>query len=559
MRHLFPASTAAIFLLGGCAVGPRYVAPVSSAPSAYVGGAAVEARPSIAAVDMVEWWRSFHDPLLTSLVERALAQNLDLQQARARIVQARAALKTANAALLPSGQINGQVGETYQSLQTPIGRIGSAFPQFERATETYELNAGASWELDLFGGRDAARDAARADWQASAAAAVAARLAVAAQTADNYIAIRTLQARLDVARSQAETQQRLVDLIALQYKKGLAAELQLRQVEGALSQVQASVPALQNELDIAMNALDVLLGVQPGTTRPELTPVTPIPTAPAISTAGGPAELLRRRPDIIAAERTLAATNARIGVAVSEYYPKFSLSGLLGSATTAAGGLFSGGATQANGVLGLRWRLFDFGRVDAEIRGAKGRNAEALAAYRLTVLRASQDVEDAFSTLVQQEARSAALTRGEVSLARARCLVRRLQGRGIQPDRRARCRPPPPRNPRRRDPGPCRRQPRRSRLVPRPRRRLGCVCPVVFTRGALCCRRLQPYRVKRDRLSIIHGQFSVFRLRRSGRRTRRASAPSRHTRQRCEHVGEDHQPYELPDPSDRDRQHHYRS
>ena len=415
----------ATLLLGGCAVGPRYVAPVSSAPSAFVGGAAVDARPAassrvVGTADLVDWWRAFDDSLLTSLVERALAQNLDLQQAGARVVQARAALKNANAALLPSGQVGGQAGETYQSLQTPIGRIGSAFPQFERSSETYELNVGASWELDLFGGRDAARDAARADWQASAAGVVAARLAVAAQTADTYIAIRTLQARLEVARAQTDTQQRLVDLIALQYRKGIAAELQLRQAEGALAQVRASVPALQNELDKAMNALDVLIGVQPGTTRPELTAAAPIPTPPAISTAGGPAALLRRRPDIIAAERTLAASNARIGVAVSEYYPKISLSGLLGTATTAAGGLFTGGATQANGVFGLRWRLFDFGRVDAEIKAAKGRNAEALAAYRLTVLRASQDVEDAFSTLVQQEARATALAQGETSLTRAR-------------------------------------------------------------------------------------------------------------------------------------------
>jgi NodT family efflux transporter outer membrane factor (OMF) lipoprotein len=369
---------------------------------------------------MVSWWRTFGDPVLAGLVERALAQNLDLQQARARVMQARAALKGANAALLPSGQISGQVGETYQSLATPIGRIGSAFPQFERSTETYEANLGVSWELDVVGGRDAARDAARADWEASAASAVAAQLVVAAQTADTYISVRALQARLDVARAQANTQQRLVDLIALQYRKGIAAELQLRQAEGASAQVRASVPALQNELDIAMNALDVLVGVQPGSSRVQLAGPAVIPSPPKVSTAGGPAALLRRRPDIIAAERTLAASNARIGAAVSEYYPKFSLSGLLGTATTAAGGLFGGNATQANGVLGLRWRLFDFGRVDAEIKAAKGRNAEALAAYRLTVLRASRDVEDAFSTLVQQEARAAMLTQGELSLTRAR-------------------------------------------------------------------------------------------------------------------------------------------
>jgi NodT family efflux transporter outer membrane factor (OMF) lipoprotein len=418
---LIMSALGAPLLLSGCAVGPEYAPPVSSLPPAFHGSAAVEARtPSAEAADLITWWRSFNDPLLTSFVERGLAQNLDLQQAAARVVQARASLKSANAALLPSGQISGQAGENYQSLETPIGRIGSAFPQFQRSTEIYELDLGASWELDLFGGRDAARDAARADWQASKAGAVAAQLSVAAQIADTYIAIRMLQARLDVARSQLDTQQRLVDLVSLQYRKGVAAELQFRQAEGALGQVRASVPALQNELDMAMNALDVLIGVQPGTTRAELVPQAPIPTPPAISTAGGPAALLRRRPDIIAAERTLAASNARIGVAVSEYYPKFSLSGLLGTATTAAGGLFTGNAVQANGILGLRWRLFDFGRVDAEIKTAKGRNAEALAAYRLTVLRASQDVEDAFSTLVQQEARSTSLVQGEASLSRAR-------------------------------------------------------------------------------------------------------------------------------------------
>ncbi|MGK2908976.1 MAG: efflux transporter outer membrane subunit [Sphingobium sp.] len=407
-------------LTTGCATGPRYVDPAAAAPATFVGGATVEARATKSeAADLVDWWRSFDDPMLTSLVERALGENLDLLQAMARVSQARAALKGANAALLPSGQINGQAGETYQSLETPIGRIGSAFPQFERSTESYQLDLGASWELDLFGGRDAARDAARAEWQASAAGAVAARLAVAAQTADTYIMIRALQTRLEIARSQTDTQQRLKDLVGLQYRKGIAAELQLRQAEGALAQVRASVPTLQNELDIAMNALDVLIGVQPGTTRPQLAAHAAVPAPPAISTAGGPAELLRRRPDIIAAERSLAASNARIGAAMSEYYPKISLSGLLGTATTAAGGLFGGNATQANGFLGLRWRLFDFGRVDAEIKAAKGRNAEALAAYRQAVLRASQDVEDAFSTLVQQEARAAVLGQGETSLTRA--------------------------------------------------------------------------------------------------------------------------------------------
>ncbi|RVU02165.1 efflux transporter outer membrane subunit [Novosphingobium umbonatum] len=408
-------------LLAGCSVAPRYERPVSALAPAYHGEAAVAARNGATqTADLVDWWRSFNDPLLTSLVERGLAQNLDLQQAAARVFQARAALKNANSALLPSAQASGQAGENYQSLQTPIGRIGNAFPGFQRSSEAYEVDLGASWEVDLFGGRDAARDAAHADWQASEAGAVAARLSVAAQIADTYVTIRMLQARLDVARAQLDTQQRLVDLVALQYRKGVAAELQLRQAEGVLAQVHASVPALVNQLDMAMNALDVLIGLQPGTTRGELAAQTPIPAPPAIATAGGPAALLRRRPDIIAAERRLAASNAGIGVAIAEYYPKFSLGGLVGTSTTASGGLFTGGATQASGVMGLRWRLFDFGRVDAEIRAAKGRNAEALAAYRLAILRASQDVEDAFSSLVQQEARAALLVGGEAALSRAR-------------------------------------------------------------------------------------------------------------------------------------------
>jgi NodT family efflux transporter outer membrane factor (OMF) lipoprotein len=408
-------------LLAGCAVAPAYVRPQVSSPPTFMGGPAVDARAEQATkVDLVNWWRSFNDPLFAGLVERALAQNLDLQQASARVVQAHAALRHATADLLPSGQVSGQASEHYQSTESPQGRIASALPGFDREAQSYELDLGASWELDVFGAKDAARDAARADWQASAAAAAAARLTVAAQTADTYIAIRSLQARLDVARDQLKTQQQLVDLIALQYRKGVAAELQLRQAEGALAQVKAGVPELEQNLDIAMNALDVLLGLQPGSTRPELAPAAAIPIPPAVSSAGGPPALLRRRPDIIAAERTLAASNARIGAAISEYYPKFTLGGLLGTATMGLGGLFSGGATQASGLLGLRWRLFDFGRVDAEVAAARGRNTEALAAYRLAVLRASEDVENAFSGLVKQQARAQILAEGDVSLTKAR-------------------------------------------------------------------------------------------------------------------------------------------
>jgi outer membrane protein TolC len=170
-----------------------------------------------------------------------------------------------------------------------------------------------------------------------------------------------------------------------------------------------------------MNALDVMLGTQPGTHRKELANAGIIPAAPQIAATGSPGDLLRRRPDLIVAERRLAASNARIGVAIAEYYPKLSLSGLIGSATSvSSGNLFTGGASQAAAVLGLRWRLFDFGRINAQIDLAKGQEAEALAAYRLTVLHAAEDVENAFSALVKREDQASILAQGVDSLGRAR-------------------------------------------------------------------------------------------------------------------------------------------
>ncbi|KFX26642.1 efflux transporter outer membrane subunit [Ralstonia solanacearum] len=416
LAALFVASVAT-----GCAVGPDYVKPDVPVPERFLGQAAVEQRATNAEADLSAWWAGFSDPQLTRFVHLALEQNLDLAQAFARVTQARAGLGAANAALLPSGNVTGQAARAYQSVETPLGRVLNSRPGFDRYGNAFEADVNASWELDVFGGLRRGREAALADYQASKAGAVATRLVVAAQTADIYIAVRGLQTRLKVARHQVQTQEELLSTVNLLYGKGLAAELQVRQVEGALAQVRASIPQLEVGLDAAMNALDVMLGSLPGTHRTELAEGGDIPAAPQIAISGSPGELLRRRPDLIVAERRLAASNARIGVAIAEYYPKFSLSGLLGSATSVgAGSLFGGGASQFAGVLGLRWRLFDFGRINAQIDQAKGQEAEMLAAYRLAVLRATEDVEDAFSALVKREEQTAMLTQGVDSLGRAR-------------------------------------------------------------------------------------------------------------------------------------------
>jgi NodT family efflux transporter outer membrane factor (OMF) lipoprotein len=408
-------------LTAGCAVGPDYIHPDPPLPERYLGQTAVEQRQATANAELIAWWTGFGDPQLTRFVALALEQNLDLSQAAARVAQARAGLGAANAALLPAGNISGQAARAYQSVETPLGQVLNSTADFDRYADAYEANLGASWELDLFGGLRRGREAALAEYQASDAGASATRLAVAAQTADIYISIRGLQARLDIAHKQVQTQQELLARVNLLYSKGLAAELQVHQAEGALAQVQASVPVLDTALASAMNALDVMQGTPPGTHRTELAEVAAIPAAPQIATMGSPSELLRRRPDLLAAERQLAASNARIGVAIAEYYPKLSLSGLIGSATSvSSGNLFSNSAGQAAGVLGLRWRLFDFARINAQIDLAKGQEAELLAAYRLAVLRATEDVENAFSALVNREQQATLLARGVDSLGQAR-------------------------------------------------------------------------------------------------------------------------------------------
>jgi NodT family efflux transporter outer membrane factor (OMF) lipoprotein len=417
--------TLVIFALAGisvaCAVGPDYKKPEVPLSDHYIGKPQVEGRIIAGKVDIERWWEGFNDPLLSRFVARAFEQNLDIAQASARITQARSGVRMTNAALLPSANITASATKSHQSIETPLGQFLNATPGYDRNGSLYEANLSASWEMDIFGGLQRDQQAALADYQASEASKVATRLAVAAQTADLYITIRNLQSRINIAKQQMETQQKLLSIVSLLYNKGLAPKLQVQQTEGALYQVRATIPALEASLEAALNAFDVMLGVPPGTYRAELTPVQSIPLPPQITSMGTPADLLRRRPDLIVAERQLAAANARVGVAIAEYYPKFSISALLGTATAiATGNMFSSGANQAAGILGLRWRLFDFARIDAQIDSAHGSEAEALARYRQAVLRATADVENAFSSLVKSEEQTVTLTEGEASLANAR-------------------------------------------------------------------------------------------------------------------------------------------
>src|SRR6185437_2202409 len=195
----------------GCVVGPDYQRPDVPLPNHYMGQVAIKQQHAAPAAELAKWWKGFDDPLLThfvslaleqnlDLVSLALEQNLDLAQAAARVTQARAALGGADAALLPSGNISGSAARAHQSIETPLGQLLNATPNYDRWGNAYEADLGASWEIDIFGGLRRGREAALADYQASQAGVVATRLEVAAQTADIYIAIRGLQTRLEIAR-----------------------------------------------------------------------------------------------------------------------------------------------------------------------------------------------------------------------------------------------------------------------------------------------------------------------------------------------------------------------
>jgi NodT family efflux transporter outer membrane factor (OMF) lipoprotein len=424
MRPLLVAlASVGLFLqicLSGCAVGPSYRQPATTLEN-FHSAAALEARSTSAPAPALEtWWDSFNDPLLSRIVLRARDQNLDLEAALARVQQARAAAREAGAQLLPTIDLNGQATRIHQSLESPIGQIASYVPAFNRNQSIYDAGLGASWELDLFGGLRRGREAASAEAQAAIAQQVGIRISVTADAADAYLRIRGDQARIAVAEQQVATDEHLLDLVHQRFGRGLAAVREVAQAEALLSQARASLQPLRIDLEAQMNRLDVLLGVQPGTSAPELQSPRDIPSVPSVSASDGPLEVLRRRPDVIAAERRLAASNARIGQALADYYPKISLAGVLGYESSVPSDLFKAATFQPQGIAGLRWRVFDFGKVSAEVAQARGAEAEALARYQQSVLRAAEEVENAFTALVQLEAHQEELLTEVAALTRAR-------------------------------------------------------------------------------------------------------------------------------------------
>lgn len=409
-------SLALALALSACASGPDYAKPESTMPPAFAHAAPAGASTAPA---LETWWTHFNDPVLTRIVERVLAQNLDLEASMARVDQARATARVSKAALLPTLSANAQIATQHQSLESPLGKLASHQPGYSRDGTDTSAAFSASWELDLAGGLQRGNEASVAEAQAATAAHLGVRVSVAAEAADAYFRVRGAQARLALASDEIRTDTDLLGLVQLRLKEGLSNQRELAQAEARVAHIQASLAPLRSERDIQLNRLDVLMGAQPGTYATELAASTTVTSIPALALTLHPEELLRRRPDVLAAESRLVAANARIGVATAAYYPTFSLSALLGFES-----LNSGEPSDANfqpqALLGLRWRLFDFGRIDAEVAHAKGARAEALATYRLSMLRATEEVENALLQQTELDAERRALQSEVEASVRAR-------------------------------------------------------------------------------------------------------------------------------------------
>lgn len=389
--------------ISGCMVGPDYTRPKLSLPDHYQQDSALDAQAKQA--NLNDWWKGFHDTRLDSIVEQTTRQNLSIQAAEARIVRARAMVRESRAHLYPEGSLDGSVARQRQSLLSPEGQLASPLPGYTRDQTLQQIDVGATWETDLAGGLHRRARAYLDEAQAAEADRLEVRISVVAEAADAYFRIREAQDNERLLQAQVDTDRRLLELTGAQVAAGVVTDRTMDDAKAVLETDLAAMDGLHDQLQQQDFRLDVLMGDVPGTDRFGLrAPIETSWSVPGIPASIRPTELMRRRPDVIAAERRLAAQTENIGIAMSQYYPSLSLGGLLGFEQLGAGNLFESAAFQPALLAGIHWRLFDFGKVDAEVAASHGGQAEALADYRQTVLRATEDVERALSSLAAVDA-----------------------------------------------------------------------------------------------------------------------------------------------------------
>ena len=421
MRRL---ALALVVLLAGCTVGPAYERPAVELPAAWK-----ESAPRFA--EDGRWWRIYGDAALDGLVAEALAKNQDLALAVARVDEARGIAGEAESGLFPAVGASGSAARQRVSTRTasfpPGGVIPSEFSDY-RAT----LNV--SYELDFFGRIRSGVSAARAELQASEAARDTVRLALAAQVAKAYFALRGLAEQIELTKKTIELRQEALRLQQKRSEAGLIGDFELRQLEAEAAGVRAQLPPLERDYEAQQAALAVLLGRTP---REVFESAVPVAFAegerpgPLVLPSGMPSELLLRRPDLVEAERHLAAANARIAAARAEMFPSIVLTGALGSESAQLSNLFTGGAGLWSLGLAVSQPIFQAGRLEARSAQAEARERQVLAQYQKAIQTAFSETRAALAAQARARESYDAESARAAALAEAARLARLRYQNGI--------------------------------------------------------------------------------------------------------------------------------
>ncbi len=389
MNNQFRIASVAVLLLAGCAAGPDYVAPSLDTGEDWAEPTADESLPELS-----EWWMAFGDPTLDRLVEQARRNSLSLREAVARVAQARALRDAAAGGRSPTIMARASVTERRQSENGPLPI--RQIPGLERDQTIFETGFDAAWEADLFGRNRRSVEAAEARLGEAVERSHAARLTVTAEVARVYLTLRGLQRERAARESALQLSQRTAALTRGQFELGELAEAQVAQADAEVASLGAELPLLDAEIRSQALALGVLLGELPEAELALVQESTDYPSLTALP-VGERADLLRRRPDVRAAERQVAAATAEIGVATAELFPRLSIGAAGSFQALDASELFESASEAWSLVPLVSWRIFDGGSIRARIRANEAGAEAAALAYEGAVLNALLDAERALS------------------------------------------------------------------------------------------------------------------------------------------------------------------
>lgn len=421
--------TLLVVLAGGCAVGPNYQQPAVNTPASW--SEPLAGGETYGPTALAGWWKNFHDPELDSLIKRAVQSNLDLRIAQARVREARAQYGMVAASLWPSADVAGSYARAQASHNQPVLGSIPLPPDVPFENNVYQAGFDASWEIDVFGGNRRATESARAEVAASEFGQRATLITLLGDVARNYIDVRGYQRRLAIARENIKAQAAALAIANDRFTNGLSSDLDVQQAATLLATTRAEVPALETALKASIHRLGVLLGQPPGTLLAELSQTGPVPAAPPVVPVGLPSELLLRRPDVQRAERRLSAATANIGVARADLFPKFYLTGLGGFQGISASDWFTPGSQFWSVGPTVQWRIFDGGRIRANVRVQDARQEQALATYEQTTLKAFEDVENGLVAYANEQIRRRTLEDAVASSRKSLALANKLYTNGL--------------------------------------------------------------------------------------------------------------------------------